>query len=179
MNEAFDSILEACLARLTSGESTVADCLAAHPQLAGELEPLLVAAHRLRSLPRPSLPPSARVRIEAQVLQAFDARLATAAAASAARPPSRPHPSWRWVPAGLGALAAVALVVLALVGLSRPALPGSPLYGVKRTAEQVQLWLAPAESEPGLHVRFAERRLEELEELAERDEFDPAVLQAL
>jgi len=73
-------------------------------------------------------------------------------------------------------VAATLIVALALVlaggdGIvyaSADSLPGSPLYGVKRATEQVQLFFAPAGTErTELHIKFAQRRLEEVQALTE------------
>jgi hypothetical protein len=72
--------------------------------------------------------------------------------------------------------AATLIVVLTLVlagggGIvyaSTDSLPGSPLYGVKRAAEQVQLFLAPGGTRRAkLYIKFAQRRLEEVQALVE------------
>ena len=64
---------------------------------------------------------------------------------------------------------------------SAASLPGSPLYGLKRTTERVQLALTfRAADRAVLHLKFAERRLEEAVVLAvSRREFDEAPLSAL
>jgi hypothetical protein len=76
----------------------------------------------------------------------------------------------------LGTVAATLIVVMALVlagggGIvyaSTDSLPGSPLYGVKRATEQVQLFLAPAGTKQAeLHIRLAQKRMEEVQALAE------------
>jgi len=55
-----------------------------------------------------------------------------------------------------------------IVYASTDSLPGGPLYGVKRATEQVQLFLAPAGTKRSeLHIRFAQKRMEEVQALAE------------
>jgi len=55
-----------------------------------------------------------------------------------------------------------------IVYASTDSLPGSPLYGVKRATEQAQLFLAPAGAKQAeLHIRFAQKRMEEVQALAE------------
>jgi len=74
-------------------------------------------------------------------------------------------------------LAVAALAVLALVGslagmsvlLSRDALPGDALYGIKRTAEAASLGLTFGDEPKALkHLEFASARLSEIETLARR-----------
>ena len=84
-----------------------------------------------------------------------------------------PRPSWFSFPAILRpALAAAAILVLVLAGATNAAassLPGDPLYAVKRTSEDVQLALTFDEvARMQLLARFADRRLEELAEIAKQ-----------
>lgn len=75
---------------------------------------------------------------------------------------------------GLALRWAAALIIVALliaagtgtVAASSGSLPGEPLYPVKRFAEQAQLALTPASARPSLHLKFAEKRLDEIEKLA-------------
>lgn len=71
------------------------------------------------------------------------------------------------------ALAAALCLVFSLAGmsllLSRDALPGDALYGVKRTAESASLGLTFGEEPKGYkHLEFASARLTEMETLADR-----------
>lgn len=70
----------------------------------------------------------------------------------------------------LGAVACTVVVIALLLGsavaISRNALPGSTLYGVKRASENAQLALAPSSSARArLNLSFAETRLEEVQAL--------------
>ncbi|CAM3637487.1 DUF5667 domain-containing protein [Kibdelosporangium persicum] len=78
----------------------------------------------------------------------------------------------------LVAAAAAVVLVFALAGmsllLSRDALPGDTLYGVKRTAEAASLGLTFGDESKALkHLEFANARVGELETLAQRHP-DPA-----
>ena len=94
-----------------------------------------------------------------------------------------PRPSWFSFPAILRpALAAAAILVLVLAGATNAAassLPGDPLYAVKRTSEDVQLALTFDEvARMQLLARLADRRLEELAEIAkERPSSAPTATQ--
>ena len=72
----------------------------------------------------------------------------------------------------------VLLMTTTFVGAAN-ALPGSPFYPVKLATEDAWLWVAPARDEPALHLRFAQRRLDEYKELAEQGVYDEAVLEAM
>jgi hypothetical protein len=72
----------------------------------------------------------------------------------------------------LGAAAAAALVALAGTGtfVSRDALPGDPMYGVKRVAESTGYALTFGEqAKARRHLEQAQRRLDEVEGLVTRD----------
>jgi hypothetical protein len=82
-------------------------------------------------------------------------------------------------------LVAVLALVLAggggVVYASADSLPGSPLYGVKRATEQVQLSFAPAGTKRAeLLIKFAQRRLEEVQSLVEiKGQVDEEALAAI
>jgi uncharacterized protein DUF5667 len=89
-------------------------------------------------------------------------------------PPARPA---RAVSGARGRFAVAAVAVLALVGslvgmsllLSRDALPGDALYGMKRTAEAAELGLTFGDEGKALkHLEFAAARVSEIETLARR-----------
>lgn len=181
MNLELEAVLEQSIGQMAEGKARVDSCLLAYPAFADELKPLLLVTEKLLSVPRPALAPEAKARIEAQLLTA-------AAAAGLVRRESKRRrplrqaialPKWRLA---YSALAAVAIVLLlmttAFVG-SANALPGSPLYSVKLASEDVWLWVAPARDEPALHLRFAQRRLEEYQQLAEQGVYDESVLEAM
>lgn len=78
----------------------------------------------------------------------------------------------------LVAMAAAVVLVFALAGmsllLSRDALPGDTLYGIKRTAEAASLGLTFGDESKALkHLEFANARIGEMETLAQRY-VDPA-----
>jgi Domain of unknown function (DUF5667) len=82
------------------------------------------------------------------------------------------------------AAAAVLCLLMSLAGmsvlLSRDALPGDPLYGVKRTAEGASLGLTfDDESRALKHLEFAASRVTEMETLADRDSSSTDHLTAL
>jgi len=90
-------------------------------------------------------------------------------------PPAR-QPA-RAVSGARGRFAVAAVAVLALVGslvgmsllLSRDALPGDALYGVKRTAEAAEMGLTFGDEGKALkHLEFATARVSEIETLARR-----------
>lgn len=95
-------------------------------------------------------------------------RLADITPITAARPPRTGRRAGRRTL--VAALAAVLLLTLGsstALAASQSANPGDPLYGVKRASERVALVLRRSpESKAALHLRWAERRLSEIETLA-------------
>ncbi len=169
-----DSLLDELLIQIQSGQITVETALARYPQYADELRPLLNAALRLRTAPRPVLSEEASLRIERQWL----ARIGRT------RSEPRPQTSGRnWLFAPRWVTAAFVLVVITImVGTSAvaasSALPGEPLYEVKQLAEHVQFLVTPPDSVPALHLEFAQRRLQEMEALAKRGEVDAKTIES-
>ena len=109
MKRRLEETLEECLAALAGGQSTVEECLALHPELAAELEPLLHTARRLQDIraadPSPLYAQAARQRFLAAMASRRQRRLE-------ARPARL---SWRWVPAAVGSAALVTFAVWASV----------------------------------------------------------------
>lgn len=163
-----EAILDECLHDMSTRGEATGRCLQRYPQHAGQLASLVQVADRIRKTRHPTLSVSATKAIEQRLLKrATELRQ------------SRAQPSLWSLPFSLRPLVTVAatlIVVLALVlagggGIvyaSTDSLPGSPLYGVKRATEQVQLFLAPAGTKrTELHIKFAQKRLEEVQTLAE------------
>ena len=163
-----EAILDECLHDASTRGESIEKCLQRYPQHAGQLAPLVQVADRIRKTRHPTLSVSATKAIEQRLLKR----------ATELRQP-RAKPSLWSLPFSFRPLVTVAatlIVVLALVlagggGIvyaSTDSLPGSPLYGVKRATEQVQLFLTPAGTgRAELHLEFAQRRLEEVQALAE------------
>lgn len=67
--------------------------------------------------------------------------------------------------------------VVGMVTASAQAVPGDPLYPIKRTVEQIQVSLQPSENgKSTVQLAAAERRLTEATELAKKDSPDSAAL---
>ena len=182
MNWELDTILEQSISQIAEGKARVESCLLAYPAHADELGPLLLASEEMRAIPKPVISPAAKARIESQLFEA-------AAASGLVRRQREPLLSRlrplillpRWRPAYTAAAMMFIVVVLLMttfVGAAH-ALPGSPFYPVKLATEDVWLWVAPARDEPAVHLRLAQRRLDEYKELAERGEYDEALLDAM
>jgi hypothetical protein len=126
----------------------------------GEFADELALVGALRELGAAGTPDlETRQRIRAEIA----GRLETAAAT----------PGRRWRPRTADLVAAALFLVLVLSGLtlvlSRNALPGDPLYGVKRAGESTALGLTFGDqAKARKHLEFATNRVTELGELAEQ-----------
>ena len=141
-----------------------------------DADPLVVVARRLAQGPEVRLSEAAINRIEGRLRQRVTAQHRT----NHRRPVSL-TPRRTWMTIARYAAAALLVVILAVTGLtsvSADSLPGDQLYPVKRAVEDVRLALAPANSEPGLRIDFAGRRLDEFQTLLlDRREFYPRALE--
>ena len=161
-----EEALEHCLEEIEAGQKTIAECAAQHPDLP-ELEAQLKAAQALRAWQTLTARPEASRRIEARLRQqAQSQRVAPRV--------QRPIPALRWAVALI--LAALLLVSAGAVAASANSLPGGTLYSVKRTTESVQLFFTPPSGRAAFHTTLAQRRLDELSALAERESVDASVL---
>jgi hypothetical protein len=150
MDSALEARLIDCLDALEAGES-IESVLARYPDDASRLRPSLELAAALPAMHR-ELSEFAEARARRRFLaQAESLRQAS---------PSRPG---RWL-RSLAAVAAVVLVVgVGLAGLSGTALPGGPLYGLKRSVEEVRLSLAPNDSaRAAINRRIKQTRRDEV-----------------
>ncbi len=157
----FEDILDECLDRVLKGED-IERCLQDYPQAAGELEPLLrtalVTATSLRFAPQPEF--------KAQVKRHLLAKV------PALKPKKRGVPLLRWSPGWALAVSLVLALLLAgggTVVASASSLPDQPLYPVKLATERVQLAFArSAVTQARLEAKFADRRISELSQMAEK-----------
>jgi hypothetical protein len=72
-------------------------------------------------------------------------------------------------------------LILILLGISYASLPGEPFYFIKKIAEKTQKAFLPEEERPKLEMELANRRLEELSKIAEKNDvrkLSPAINEA-
>jgi hypothetical protein len=163
-------LLAEYLAAAEAGGADSDGRLAQRPQDEAVLRELMPLAQELRQMPAPAPSAAFRARgyrslmreIERQPNWRWQLRqiLQSLAAMFAGRGPKL-APAWVCMFAVIILCLSVSGVVLAAEG----ALPGDPLYGLKTTVEDVRLAVTPTEGDVGLHARFAERRLDEIEAL--------------
>lgn len=175
MKKGLESVLDECLNRIAAGNEQAADaCIAEHPTLACELEPLLHLALQLQTLREDEPPSPAALQAGKQKLLREAARL-KALEDDKAR--ARHAPLW---PLNLQSLlrrstavaTLAALLVLTLLGggtiaASANSLPGDSLYAVKRITEEVQLvFTLDQQAKEELVQKLDERRREEAKAVA-------------
>jgi len=147
-----DFLIEAfndCVERLQAGES-LEECLRRYPQHAAELRPILLGTEAVRRA-RPSIHEVEQARQSARFR--FEATLRDDA--------SQRRGIWPVLRYAAGAAAALILGVGVLTALAQSALPGDPLYGLKRAGEQALMALAG----PADDGRLNDRRIAEIQAL--------------
>ncbi len=176
MNE--NDILDSCLNALRQG-ATLASCVEKHPELSEESRAILQAAARLHDAGKRLAPdPAFKRRVRSNLMERIAADQARRAV------PARTQPAapgllqrWRaflsgWRGSGLGwqplaaALAFILIVTLSagIVSAARGALPGAPLYPVKRLSEQARSILR--RDDILWRLELAQHRLDEAVRLA-------------
>jgi hypothetical protein len=158
MDTRFEAKLIECLSALDQGES-IDQVLARYPAEAVQLRPYLVTAMQL---PAMRMQPS-----EAQKMKSREAFLHQAAALRQSK-----RRSIGFFPRFATALIAGALILAVVsvgaVAASGSALPGDPLYGLKRTVENARLALSPDDSARGaLAAQFEQTRIDEVKSLVD------------
>ncbi len=162
MSDRLYDALEVCRAAIATGV-TLESALGLYPELAGELRPALEAWQAMVALQDATPIPTARLQRSRTRLLAKAAKLRGVPARPALRFPGLPRMAF----AALAVLVAVMLGWGGLTTASAQAIPGDPLYRLKRANEDLQLRLTPGERRSDLKVEFAERRSSELMNLLE------------
>ncbi len=164
MSSGIEGILDTCLERVRLGGESIEQCLDSYPEHASELEPLLRAALRVMDV--------SSIRPRDEFGRVARSRLLSAVSTGNARGKERRFPMMRWQRGWAVALAvilAIAVVGGGTVTASSGSLPGDVLYPVKTTAEKVQSFFTFGdEANARFHMKAAERRLGEMESLAEK-----------
>lgn len=165
MDKKLEKIFNECIDRLLQGE-TIDDCLKSHPQLADELEPLLLTAIDIswkatKIEPRPEFKSMARARVQSAFIYAQQHKQKKQPKQSGFFSLQR-----AWVPA----LSAVLVIVLSSAGTvaaSSNALPDETLYPVKEATENTRLALTFSDAgKAKFYVQLVETRSQEIVEMA-------------
>jgi len=187
MSADFEWVLEDCLKRLRSGQSPE-DCLATYPDQAEGLHPLLLVVDHIGAAPVPQPRP--------QAVQVGRERMLAAAGSKTIKNTLAQPVSFRAFSRytvriftilktllfgkethgmKFALRLAIAFIAVMMIGsvmtinASAHSLPGDPLYGIKRTWEEVRLTLTlndPARQQ--LQDQFRQLRLDEVREMIQR-----------
>jgi hypothetical protein len=170
-----ESVLDECLNQIAVGKAKALDaCVAEHPTLASELEPLLHLAVELETLREYEPPSPAALQAGKQKLLREAARLKALQEkqARARRLPLWPISLQSLLRRSTAVVALAAVLVVTLLGsgtiaASANSLPGDHLYAVKRMTEQFQLvFTLDRQAKEQLVQRLDERRREEAKAIA-------------
>lgn len=159
-------VLDNCLEEIICSGRTVEDCLAAYPEHAEELKPLLTTAKA--SYKAASISPD----------ESFKARARYEFNSAVADMAQNRKTGWFnirpvWAQAIAGVLIAVVVSGGSLVAAAGNSLPGQTLYGVKLASEQVRMGLTFSQSAKSeFYADLANRRVDEIVTLADRGQVD-------
>ncbi len=155
-------IFEDCLQRLLFNGESIENCLAAYPQHADELKPLLITALSAKQtgdslIPRPEFKARARNQFYTELNDTFTAK-------------KRPFllRRFRFATTALTAVLVMVIASGSLVAAASSSMPDSPLYSVKLAVEQVRINLTFSDiGKAKLYSQFSDRRVEEIIHMAE------------
>ena len=175
-NPVLADALDECVDRILLGESIEA-CLQRFPDIADDLQPLLLAAAAGIQV-RPAIDDGVRRANRLRFEGAARHHLAGHAGHDRRGPFARwwnyriPNLSRAWT-AGLAGLALTFVLSSGAAYASTDALPDSPLYPVKRVTERARLAITISEDSRALyHLELIERRTRELASMAEDGQTD-------
>lgn len=163
----FQTILDDCLRDVLRGTRTIEQCLELYPDHAADLKPALQIGLLTSRLKSPEMPARSVDRLENRLRE----QMATKTRPKVIR--------GRFAPFGkLAAMIAIIFLVgLGSVTASANAMPGDWLYGLKRLWEAIVLALTPLTGQvDDLWLQIADRRLDEVEELAQRGQLSDSAL---
>jgi len=182
-NQHFEKIFQICLDMIQYERVGVETALERYPELADQLRPELETAawflERSEEFePRPEFVRDSRERLVEQILQENVLEQEVELEQEPARQPSLDFLAWftglfqRETFSPRQAILTTLVIVLVIgsiivAGVSQSSLPGDTLYSVKTGLEKAALVVTPSASgDARLHVRYAQRRLAEIQTLA-------------
>jgi hypothetical protein len=182
-NQHFEKIFQICLDMIQYERVGVETALEQYPELADQLRPELETAswflERSQEFePRPEFVSDSRERLVEQIRLESMLEQEVELEEEPAQQPSLDFLTWLtglFKPENFSLRQAVLTTLVAILvigsilvaGVSQSSLPGDPLYSVKTGLEKAALVVTPSASGAArLHVRYAERRLAEIQTLA-------------
>lgn len=168
----FEDILAQCIDDIKSDRASVEDCLDQYPSLRKQLEPLLRIALEVPGTPAVEPSPAFKIRARVWLMDQIHGRRAVTK-----RPWSRYSREMKPAPLRrrfniVGIILAIVMTLSAAAGgtayASQDSLPGETLYPVKLGTEQMRMLLPGNDVvKAGRALNFAERRVDEMQALAE------------
>ena len=170
----FEDILAQCIEDIKAGRASIEDCLDRYPSVREQLEPLLRIALEIREPPDVKSSPAFKVRARVWLMEQIHGMQTVTK-----WPWSRYNKQTKQISHrrrfSMASIILVIVLALSAAGggvayAAQDSLPGDTLYPVKISTEQVIMALPGddvAKAERALN--FAERRVQEMEELAERE----------
>jgi len=189
-NDPIEVILERCVLEVQSGDKSIEDCLHAYPENRRELEPLLRLAIDLRAAPKATAPSKFKAGANTRMANLINARSLRSNGYESGqsfyqRFVRSLSGSWVGAPVQLGRrrLSVLALMVIfiltiatissGVLAVSANALPGDMTYPAKTALEKVRLTLSQSDiGDSYLYLTFANRRMNEVSTLVERENFE-------
>lgn len=137
------------------------------------LAPLLTLIAKLNSLPKIQVPTDGLGRVKNQVFQRIQVMEAEKVKAEISWFVIARHALPKTIKITAGVMASFLILISLTIGISVVALesvPGQTIYPLKKTVEKIQLNLAADETrKTNLHIKFAQNRLDELEQVLEKN----------
>ena len=166
-------IIGECIELVQTGQKTRSDCARNYPQLADELQVAFSSLNVISSISFSEIDPMYQRKRKINLAQKLPDRekIVTKRVDHRYRLQNlKRRIVMTWV--------AIVTILLSLISgtgavyASNDALPGDTLYPVKTWVENIQLAIAPEDLDTGLHMRFAEHRIEEAVELILEGRFE-------
>jgi hypothetical protein len=171
--EKIEIILTNCIREIKSGRATQAECLDRYHSRRRELEPLLKMALNIHKTPAFNLDSSYKQAAKAQLLSQIQSTKQKKSRSFTDIFSFGMPPQLTWARVAVSVLVGVILISMLAGGTAYAAqgsVPGDLLYPVKLGAEDARLLIASDSSaKVKLNLEFAQTRLAEMNELANRD----------
>ena len=149
-------LVDQCLDQITSGRSTLEECLKKYPEIQESLKQAMITYDHFKSAPLEKLNLAKREEFKKRILMSLPDRGEVVTKKQTLR--------YRWQNTKRRFAMTWVIIVTTIISLvsgagvvyaSNDALPGEGLYPVKTWAENVQLWLAPDDVDVELNGIFA------------------------
>jgi hypothetical protein len=168
--KSIEKILVECVDEIAAGKTTIQECLEKYHDISDELAPLLNLAFRIEKLPEVMPSKSYKARTRAHLME-YIHDYQTSRSPWQKIADAFVQPGWtRGLAIGLAAFVVFASSGAGTAYAAQDSLPGEVLYPVKTGVEDWQAWIeTDAAADTALQLSFADRRIEEIERLADKN----------